>query len=426
MSLSESNESSTFRFNTNSQYPININFTNKYKGWFSCLNCKGHIQILLNRLFILKKNKNYKKINKELLYLYNNTTIFLTPNDCKFTIDTFNKLCRLRHFLYKYVYPTLNIYKSGLQKKYNGTQVKHNLEVANLNDLQFNKFNETDTNLVQIVSNNKIYNFRISEIISIYKFSLNNHEWVVPEPMNPKNPYTNEELTLKHHYTIYKKMLEFYCKKQKCLPEHYILLKNSYFNVELFNKKYYCYLLYKAAVTESNNLSDSEWFLNINNYLIDYPHYCAKCFYKTKNVRKIFSGILELFVLNENEVYSYGDAETEYEKLAKENNLYFDSKHEVFHRKYRRIRRFTNRNGDSRYSNTRINIDDINNESSNLNDDSQIDTDSNRNNNDENSDEIINSDSNDNISDTSVEEINLDNNYTSESTSLLPSSNISL
>ena len=103
----------------------------------------------------------------------------MTPNDCKFTIDTFNKLCRLSQFLYKYVYPTLNIYKSGLQKKYNGIQLKDNLEVANLNDLQFNKFNETDTNLVQIVSNNKIYNFRISEIISIYKFSLNNHEWAL-------------------------------------------------------------------------------------------------------------------------------------------------------------------------------------------------------------------------------------------------------
>ena len=35
----------------------------------------------------------------------------------------------------------------------------------------------------------------------------------------------NEELS-KHHYTEPTKMLEFYCKKQKCLPEHYILLKN--------------------------------------------------------------------------------------------------------------------------------------------------------------------------------------------------------
>tara|TARA_B100001093_G_scaffold505970_2_gene564156 strand:- start:765 stop:2042 length:1278 start_codon:yes stop_codon:yes gene_type:complete len=425
MSLAESDESTVFTFNTNSQYPINFNFTNKYKGWFSCLNCKGHIKILLNRLFIYKSNKNYKKLNKELHYLYSNNTVFLTPNDCKFTVDTYNKLCSLRSFLYKYIYPTLNTYKSGLHKKYNGLELKDKLEVANLIDLQFNKFNDNDVNYVQIVSNDKIYNFRISEVISIYKFSIHNGEWIIPKPINAKNPYTNEDITLKQHYTIYKKLLEFYCKKQKCLPEHYVLLKNSYFDIELFNKKYYCYLLYKSAVKESSNLSDNEWLINIDNYLTEFPHYCAKCFYKTKNVRKIFSGILELFFLNENEVYSYGDGEIEYEKLAKENNLYFDSKHEVFHRKYRRVRRFTNRNGDLRYSNSTVNIQEINGTSS----DEIINSNNHNHNNSDNNDDIDNSDNNDNIDnsdDTTLQITEEDSNHTLETTSLLPSSNDSL
>ena len=46
MSLSESShESLTLDLILIFTISQNINFTNKYKGWFSCLNCKGHILI---------------------------------------------------------------------------------------------------------------------------------------------------------------------------------------------------------------------------------------------------------------------------------------------------------------------------------------------------------------------------------------------
>ena len=319
---------SAFRFEERND--IDITFTDKYKGWISkVIFCKPAIQIVINRLLILKTSNNYKKLNKELRYLKNGTTIFLTPYDCEFVLNTFNKITTIRHFLNKYVYSTLKV--KNINPK----------ETINSQDLQFQEFTPQDKNVVTIENDSKIYKFRISEILTIYKFAVYNIDsnYMIPEPIIPKNPYTNEELTLRQQYILYEKLLSYFCKKGKTLPEHYILMKNSYFSTEKFKIKYYCYLIYKCAITETQNLSDDEWFMNIDNYLCEYEHYCRICFRKTKNVRKLFSGILELFVLNEHDVYSYGDAENEYIKIAKKHGLVFDEKHEMTHRRISRARR---------------------------------------------------------------------------------------
>jgi hypothetical protein len=319
---------SAFRFEERND--IDITFTDKYKGWISkVIFCKPAIQIVINRLLILKTSNNYKKLNKELRYLRNGTTIFLTPYDCEFVLNTFNKITTIRHFLNKYVYSTLKV--KNINPK----------ETINSQDLQFQEFTPQDKNVVTIENDSKIYKFRISEILTIYKFAVYNIDsnYMIPEPIIPKNPYTNEELTLRQQYILYEKLLSYFCKKGKTLPEHYILMKNSYFSTEKFKIKYYCYLIYKCAITETQNLSDDEWFMNIDNYLCEYEHYCRICFRKTKNVRKLFSGILELFVLNEHDVYSYGDAENEYIKIAKKHGLVFDEKHEMTHRRISRARR---------------------------------------------------------------------------------------
>jgi hypothetical protein len=78
---------------------------------------------------------------------------------------------------------------------------------------------------------------------------------------------------------------------------------------------------------------------------------------------------LELFVLNENDVYSYGDAENEYVKIASKHNLIFNEKHEIQHRNIARARRpaswRTNRT--SRITNTIENNITNNNESTIIN-----------------------------------------------------------
>ena len=125
---------SAFRFDTNSNN--DIDFTNKYRGWFSILGCKSHIQIVLNRLHTFRTMNNYKKLNKELKYLYNGTTVFLTPYDCKYTVNLFTKITTLRHFLNKCVYSIIN--KRNTKK-----------EIINTQDLEFQEIKETDTNVIR-------------------------------------------------------------------------------------------------------------------------------------------------------------------------------------------------------------------------------------------------------------------------------------
>lgn len=307
---------------------VNYNFTSKYRGWFSIIKCKSNIQVLLNKLFTLKSEKNFKNLNSELHYLYNHLTIFLTPNDCEYTLDTFNKLCLIKRLIDNYR-------SSSLKKEISN--------ITNDTDLLLNEFDKKDKNTICLNINNASYRFRIHELLSIYKFSSFNMNYSCPEPINAKNPYTNEPISMKDHFIIYEKLFKHYCSNGKSLPEHYILLKNSYFDINLFNKKYYCYMLYKSAVGEVINISTNEWFMNMDDYLSSSTHYCKKCFQKDRSIRKQFEGILELFVLNDQNVYTYGDAMRNYSKIAKKNNLFFKANHYISHRKFKRVRRIRSR-----------------------------------------------------------------------------------
>ena len=315
-------------FEFNQSALVNYNFTSKYRGWFSIIQCKSNIQVLLNKLFTLKSDKNFKNLNSELNYLYNSSTIFLTPNDCEYAVDTFNKLCLIKRLIDNYR-------ASSLKKEISN--------ITNDTDLLLNEFGEKDKNTICLNINNVRYKFRIHELLSIYKFSSFNMNYSCPEPINAKNPYTNEHISMKDHFIIYEKLFKYYCSNNKSLPEHYILLKNSYFDINLFNKKYYCYMLYKSAVGEVINISTNEWFMNMDDYLSSSTHYCKKCFQKDRSIRKQFEGILELFVLNDQNVYTYGDAIRNYSKIAKKNNLFFKANHYISHRKFKRVRRIRSR-----------------------------------------------------------------------------------
>ena len=102
-------------------------------------------------------------------------------------------------------------------------------------------------------------------------------------------------------------------------------------------------MLYKSAVGEVINISTNEWFMNMDDYLSSSTHYCKKCFQKNRSIRKQFEGILELFVLNDQNVYTYGDAMRNYSKIAKKNNLFFKANHYISHRKFKRVRRIRSR-----------------------------------------------------------------------------------
>jgi len=304
---------------------LSFNFDNydlKYQ-----FNFKNKINKKIDELYGCYLNNNYQELNKQLQNLYNHNTIFMSDNDCHNTIKYFNKLLVIRNFIKKRIYFS--------------TQSKNDWKIINYQDLLLTKFKACDTNIIFVPNylNKHLYVFRISELLAIYKYSLYNCEDDFPQPLPVKNPYTGEKFTLAQNIYIYRTLLKYYCKQNKILPECFILFKNSYFNSQLFYNKYHIILHYNAINNYINSLPYDTWLFNIVEFLNNEKFFCLKCFRKYKYVRNLFNNTLQLFMLNDNGIYIYGNGLHQFIKIAKNNNLYFPDNHEFIHRRIRRVRR---------------------------------------------------------------------------------------
>lgn len=318
----------SFEFVLQPEHPnIDINFIKKYKGWLDNISESDKIKFKVTELFNNFRNKDFCLINNELYYLYNNTLTFFSPIDSYKIIKIYNRLILLKNFINKIVSKYIRL---KLNKVYH-----KNWEISNKIDLSLNKFSSADNNIIFINDYNlkKIYSFRVSEIINIYKFSLEYNSEGTPQPINPKNPYTNQCFTLRQHYEIYNNLLKYYFKKYKTLPEIYVLFKNSYFSKDIFANKSIIYLVKKNTRIYVSNLTYNDWLHEINYFAEDIRGFCFSCFKKKKNIRYLCKNILELFILNENDIYYYGDALTEFKKVLIENSLLFQKNHEIVHRR---------------------------------------------------------------------------------------------
>ena len=296
-----------------------FNFIKTYSGWLHGY-CKQNISSKVDLLIFCYSKMKFIELNTQLHYLYTASAVFFTEDDCKETVNIFNKLVYIRSWLYKYT------------KK---STLKTPLLVNNI-DLQLEEFKDSDKNVVTINCNKRVYTFRISELLSIYRHSTTNLDYDIPKPLLPMNPYTNEQFTLKQHYIIYDKLLDYYCGLRRTLPEHYMLFKNSYFNTGLFYKKYYVFLMYKTIRATVKNMTLREWLFEMDRLCGVIKTHCKICFNKLKNVRIIFANVLELWLLNESDIWVFGCGLDEYKRIAKSNKLYFKKKHYITHRLIKR------------------------------------------------------------------------------------------
>ena len=71
-------------------------------------------------------------------------------------------------------------------------------------DLYFNPLNKYPKNqLVKLIINNTIYNFRISNLINMWLDSLTKQENLFCKPIELKNPYTNLPFNKHNLYNIF-------------------------------------------------------------------------------------------------------------------------------------------------------------------------------------------------------------------------------
>tara|TARA_B100000401_G_C52806068_1_gene721189 strand:- start:543 stop:1748 length:1206 start_codon:yes stop_codon:yes gene_type:complete len=266
----------------------------------------------LNELYSFYLDKNFSELNTRLEKFYSGNVFFLLEEDCKLVLNCFRKLLLIRNFIRKKMfYIDCN-----------------SLELSNETDLSYNTINLQDDNILTLINCNKYkYAFRISEVINLYKYALFNHDDEISEPVVVKNPYTGENLKIHQHYTIYQHILEYYCRKKKCLPEFYLIFKNSYFNIRKFYCKYYVQLSYNAINNYVKDMDFRQWVFSLSEYVSNQTFFCQKCFRTKTNVRQIFSNSLQLFMLNDIDMFSYGDGLDKFIELCKKNSLYFQKNH---------------------------------------------------------------------------------------------------
>lgn len=112
------------------------------------------------------------------------------------------------------------IYKWKSAKKY-----EENYDLC-LNDIS----NFKNSTKIQLLENNTIYTFRISDLLKIINNALTNNCDMFAEPLQIRNPFTNKEFSLHNLYNIYFKLK---CSNYK-FPFLFHLLYLENFNIDKF------------------------------------------------------------------------------------------------------------------------------------------------------------------------------------------------
>ena len=159
-----------------------------------------------------------------------------------------------------------NIFKSQLRKK--------NIEKMKVfdsnTDLYFNPLNKYPKNqLVKLIINNTIYNFRISNLINMWLDSLTKQENLFCKPIELKNPYTNLPFNKHNLYNIFF-AIHFSPYIIPTLIYYFFLVD---FNLDIFVFKYYPILKDYAIKNFIKNGTVSELYENIHNMLYTFKRY---------------------------------------------------------------------------------------------------------------------------------------------------------
>ena len=134
-----------------------------------------------------------------------------------------------------------------------------NYKVYNIDcDLRMSPFDPKTS--IEIVENRCVYKFNIYDLINIISTSLLQQSFMFTNSQNPKNPYTNLNLSTHNLYNIYIQCLE----KHIVVPEVIQRFQKCDFNVDAFKEKNRVFLL------ESSINSFFVPDLTVNNDIITY------------------------------------------------------------------------------------------------------------------------------------------------------------
>tara|TARA_B110000211_G_scaffold97564_1_gene113713 strand:+ start:2512 stop:3525 length:1014 start_codon:yes stop_codon:yes gene_type:complete len=210
-----------------------------------------------------------------------------------------------------------------------------------VNDMSLS-FEPFTTSAITLKKGDKIYRFDEHEIIQIYRHSLltiSKHFYLLGTFAPPKNPYTNEDLTLKDNLTLYAHLKKSFLARGKYLPNYLEDYKRAYFSNPVYCAANLSKLLkysltdYVASLTEMNFFTEFYTMVHSSPVLLDM--FCRRC-YRRVSIQTIFLQSTVLYLLNSNNIYCFGTYTREFKMQANIHNLVFNKAHAIDHR--RRLR----------------------------------------------------------------------------------------
>ena len=105
---------------------------------------------------------------------------------------------------------------------------KHFEYYTDLNFISLKNYEDKDK--IKIIQNKTIYNFKLKDLINLWKICLKNNDQMFPLPKELKNPFTNIIFEKHHLYNIFFK----YVFSGNLMPEIIVYYFKSNFNLHLF------------------------------------------------------------------------------------------------------------------------------------------------------------------------------------------------
>ena len=172
---------------------------------------------------------------------------------------------QIRKYINLYIYSkhVYNILSRFVYK----IKVKKTKKYQMTTDLYFNDLSLfPERQLINLLENNTIYTFRLTDLINIFNDSLLEIEGLFPVPKNPKNPYTNLHFSPNNLYNIYFNIL----KSNFHIPIIIANFFNCQFKINLLLDNHYPYLKDKCILKFCKEGSSYEKYENIENMFFDY------------------------------------------------------------------------------------------------------------------------------------------------------------
>tara|TARA_B100001093_G_C26858529_1_gene1028693 strand:+ start:2633 stop:3952 length:1320 start_codon:yes stop_codon:yes gene_type:complete len=239
---------------------------------------------------------NYKSLHKSILNKFDilNSIVLNDKN-----IDNYDKNYFLNNFS--------NAQKtySSLRKFANLYKFKHLKKFEIDTDLCCNNFSTLSKNItINLIENDIIYKFRISDLINIINQSLSHSPYFFSQPYDIRNPYTNIPFSYANLYNIYFKIKQ----TNFIMPLLFNLYFLSNFNLTHFKNSNECYIRDFAINNFINNATTDELYQYILKMF--YCHYnCIlfdidRDFPKSKLV-KVFKNFLKSYLFEEYSLNPY-------------------------------------------------------------------------------------------------------------------------